>query len=200
MKKEKILIMAYMGTGKTELEQRYENIADFDFQDFKFVYDKSIAHLPLEQRKGNVNLRTENFDYPRNFLEGALAELNAGHIVVSPFIEHVFNAYNSSEFKKKAKDVRVIIVAPSKNNFEEYVSRFKNRGNGDDFIRRRRVEFPSLMNLFETAGNCERIVMKPGQFLDDALIQYGISLEQKASKKICNKAKQQDQWLQNQTK
>ena len=45
---EKILIMAYMGTGKTELEKGYENVVDFDFQDYKYIYDEKIRHLPLE--------------------------------------------------------------------------------------------------------------------------------------------------------
>ena len=49
---ERLLIMAYMGTGETELENRYDNVIDFDFQDYKYIYDESIRHLPLEQRKG----------------------------------------------------------------------------------------------------------------------------------------------------
>lgn len=64
--KEKILVLAYMGSGKTEIEKRYSNACDIDFQDFKFIYDKSIAHLPLEQRKGNVAMRAENLGYPGN--------------------------------------------------------------------------------------------------------------------------------------
>lgn len=62
---DKLLIMAYMGTGKTELENRRNNVVDFDFQDYKYIYDESIRHLPLEQRKGSTNLRTENPDYPK---------------------------------------------------------------------------------------------------------------------------------------
>ena len=38
---EKLLIMAYMGTGKTELENKYDNVIDFDFQDYKYIYDES---------------------------------------------------------------------------------------------------------------------------------------------------------------
>ena len=92
---QKLLIMAYMGTGKTELEKNYDNVVDFDFQDYKYIYDESIRHLPLEQRKGNVNLRTENPDYPKNFLDDATKLLNEGKIVVSPFIDHVFKAYEN---------------------------------------------------------------------------------------------------------
>lgn len=173
---EKLLIMAYMGTGKTELEKRYENVVDFDFQDYKYIYDESIRHLPLEQRKGSTNLRTENPSYPSNFLKDAVKLLNKGKIVVSPFIEHVFRAYDSSDIKSEIKDLRIILVCPTRDNFDEYVQRFKQRGNSDEFIARREKEFSSLVDLFEQADNYEKIVMKPGQYLSEALEEYGINL------------------------
>lgn len=176
---EKLLIMAYMGTGKTELEKRYENVVDYDFQDCRYIYDESIRHLPLEQRKGSANLRTENPNYPANFLDDAIKLFDEGKIVVSPFIDHVFKAYDSLNFKSRVKDIRVILVCPKANNFAEYVERFKQRGNSDEFIARREKEFPSLIDLFENANNYERIVIKPGQFLSEALEEYGINLNEK---------------------
>ncbi len=177
---KKLLIMAYMGTGKTELENRYENIVDFDFQDYKYIYDESIRHLPLEQRKGNANLRTENPNYPKNFLTDAIKLLNEGRVVVSPFIEHVFEAYDSYDFKSSIEDVRVILVCPKLDNFDEYVERFKQRGNGPEFIARREKEFSSLVELFQKCDNYERIAIKPGQFLSEALEEYGVALKQKS--------------------
>ena len=178
--KEKILILAYMGTGKTWCEQKYSNIFDFDFQDFKFVYDKSIAHLPLEQRKGNVALRTENPAYPKNWISALLDKLeNEENIVTVPFIDHVFDAVNSDLFKTKAKDVRVILAAPRRDNFDEYIERFKSRGNSDGFIERRSKEWPTLSDLFENSENYEKITLRPNQFLDDALITHGIALTPK---------------------
>lgn len=173
---EKLLIMAYMGTGKTELENKYENVIDFDFQDYKYIYDESIRHLPLEQRKGATNLRTENPDYPKNFLADAIQLLNEGKVVVSPFIDHVFRAYDSFGIKSQVKNLRVILVCPTKSNLDEYVERFKQRGNSDEFITRRKKEFSSLIDLFEQADNYEKIVMKPGQYLSEALEEYGIDL------------------------
>ena len=45
--KSKLLVLAYMGTGKTELEKHYDNVIDLDFQDYKYIYDESIQHLQL---------------------------------------------------------------------------------------------------------------------------------------------------------
>lgn len=176
---QKLLIMAYMGTGKTELENRYDNIVDFDFQDYRYIYDESVRHLPLEQRKGSANLRTNNPDYPKNFLEDAVKLLNEGKIVVSPFIDHVFSAYDDFDIKSKINDLRVILVCPTRDNFDEYVERFKRRGNSDEFIARREKEFSSLVDLFEQANNYEKIVMKTGQFLSEALEEYGVVLNAK---------------------
>ncbi len=173
---ERLLIMAYMGTGKTELENRYDNVIDFDFQDYKYIYDESIRHLPLEQRKGSTNLRTENPNYPENFLADAIKLLNEGNIVVSPFIDHVFRAYDGFNITSKVENLRTILVCPTRDNFDEYVERFKKRGNSDEFIARREKEFSSLVDLFEQANNYERIIMKPGQYLSEALEENGIGL------------------------
>lgn len=177
---EKLLIMAYMGTGKTELESRYKNVVDFDFQDYKYIYDESIRHLPLEQRKGSTHLRNENPDYPKNFLADAVKLLEEGKIVVSPFIDHVFKAYDTSDIKSQIDDLKIVLVCPMRDNFDEYVERFRRRGNSEEFIARREKEFDSLMDLFDEANHYERIVMKPGQYLSEALKENGIYLNPKS--------------------
>jgi len=176
---DKILILAYMGTGKTEVSKKYNDVIDFDFQDYKYIYDESISHLPLEQRKGSTNLRTVNINYPHNFLSAAKESLNRTKIVVSPFIEHVFKAYNDSNIKEEIKNLRIILVCPPIDNLEEYIKRFTERGNSTKLIERRKKEFPRLIELFEQATEYEKIIIKPGQFLKDALKEYGINLELK---------------------
>ena len=126
-------------------------------------------------------MRIENPEYPKNFINDAVMYLDFGKIVVSPFIEHVFKAYDSNEFKSKVANLRVILVCPTRNNFGEYVERFKKRGNNEEFIARREAEFSSLIDLFDNAKECEKIVIKPGQFLSEALIEHGIELCPKES-------------------
>ena len=177
--KDKILVLAYMGTGKTELAKKYNNIIDLDFQDYKYIYDKSIRDLPLEKRKGSVSLRTENIEYPSNFINVIIEELEKGKIVLCPFIDHVFNAIDSNNFKTKIEDTRIILVFPMKDNFQEYVERFKKRGNNEEFVLRRRKEFDLLVTMFNNASNndYEKIIIKPKQFLSEALTEYGINLK-----------------------
>ena len=102
--------------------------------------------------------------------------LNEGKIVVSPFIDHVFKAYDGSSIASQVENLRTILVCPTRDNFDEYVERFKKRGNSDEFIARREKEFSSLVDLFEQANNYERIIMKPRQYLSEALEENGIGL------------------------
>ncbi len=181
MRKERLLVVAYMGTGKTVLARDYSNVIDLDFQDYMYIYDKSIRNLPLEKRKGKTELRTENSEYPNNFITKIIVELEKDKIVAVPFIDHVLDAINSDKFKQVVNQTRIILVFPYFNNFEEYVERFKRRGNNEEFILRRRKEFPDLIRLFENL-NYEKILIKPNQFLSQALIEYGIDLEKKNKK------------------
>lgn len=43
---------------------------------------------------------------------------------VSPFIEHVYKAYDSDNFKSNVDNLRIILVCPMRNNFNECVQRF----------------------------------------------------------------------------
>ena len=166
-----------MGTGKSQLvaelakeSKSHREVVDHDFQPYCYIYDKSLDHLSLEQKKGFASLRTQNPAYPANFTAAALEHLNAGRIVLSPFIEHVFDAYNAPYFKNQTKDVRKIIVMPHKDNFAEYEQRYLDRKNNAEFIERRRAEFPRMVELFETAADdYEKIIPAPNQVLAEIL-------------------------------
>ena len=126
-------------------------------------------------------MRVENPEYPNNFINAVLNELEKDKIVVSPFIEHVFKAIDSDNFKNNLKNTKVILVFPMSNNFDEYADRFKKRGNNEEFILRRKKEFTSLIELFEkaTTDKYEKIIIKPKQYLSEALIEYGVDLKER---------------------
>lgn len=66
-------------------------------------------------------------------------------------------------------------------DFKEYEDRFKKRGNSEEFILRRKREFPALVNLFNNTLNhgYEKITIKPNQFLEETLVEYGINLNER---------------------
>lgn len=82
--KQKILVLAYPGSGKTFLADNYENASDFEFQHYRYDYGE-YKHLPLEQLKGRTEIRTNNTDWPKNFFDALDEELQKGRIVLVPF-------------------------------------------------------------------------------------------------------------------
>ena len=171
MEKEKIVVLAYTGTGKTEMTKRYEGIWNPSSDDYRYIFDKSLSP---EQRKSDPN-RIENPEFPNNFIN-AISEKLGEYMVVLVLTPKLFPLYESKEFKDKISGARIIMACPSKDNFGEYEERFKARGNSETFIGNRRKEFPFVMDIFEDAQGYEKVNIEPGQYLDEALVKHGLNL------------------------
>ena len=171
--KEKIIVLAYVGTGKTEVTKRYQNVWNPSSDSYRYIWDKDI---PLEQRKGSLN-RTENPDFPNNYIDAISEKIHSSDIVMLPLTEKLFPLYDSKEFKDKMKGVRIILACPPRDRFDDYIERYKARGNSEIFIQNRKNEFPFIMDKFENAKDYEKVTVR--QYLDDALIKHGIKLQPK---------------------
>ena len=55
--KQKTLVLAYPGIGKTYTAENYRNVMDFEQQHYVSIYDENIRHLPLEEIKGQARKR-----------------------------------------------------------------------------------------------------------------------------------------------
>ena len=173
----KIIVLAYVGTGKTETAKRYDGVWNPSSDDYRYIWDKDI---PLEQRKSNPN-RLENPNFPNNYIDAISEQLGKNIIVLLSLTEKLFSLYDSQEFKNKMKGARIFLACPSKDSFEELEERYKLRGNSKTFIANRRKEFPFITDIFENANSYEKVVVRSGQYLDEALIQHGIKLTPKRS-------------------
>ncbi|MCL2755734.1 MAG: hypothetical protein FWE45_01635 [Firmicutes bacterium] len=172
--KERIIVIAYTGAGKTEMLKRYEGIYNPSSDDYRYIFDKD---LPPEQRKSNPD-RKENPEFPNNFIDAIHSGLD-DNIVLLPLTKKLFELYLNEDFKQKMKGARIIVACPRKNDFAEYKKRFEERGNIETFIENRQKEFSFIMDTFENMQDFEKIIIKPGQFLDQALIGHGIQLKPK---------------------
>ncbi|MCL2383913.1 MAG: hypothetical protein FWC79_07350 [Oscillospiraceae bacterium] len=167
-----MIVLAYVGTGKTEMAKRYDGVWNPSSDDYRYVWDKDI---PYEQRKSNPN-RVQNPDFPNNYIDAIATQVGKNLILLS-LTEKLFPLYDSEEFKSKMKGARMILACPLKDSFEMYEKRFIERGNSETFIENRRKEFPVIMDKFENAQGYEKVIVH--QYLDEALIKYGIKLKQK---------------------
>ena len=175
-KNEKILVLAYVGTGKTEMTKRYDGIFNPSSDDYRYTFDKDIS---IEQRKSDPN-RVENPDFPGNFIKVVSEGLENNNMVVLALTQKLFPLYESKEFKDKVKGARIILACPHKDSFGEYEKLFKTRDNSETFIENRRKEFPFIVDLFENAQGYEKVVVQQSgqyKYLDGALIKHGIKLQ-----------------------
>ncbi|MCL2586773.1 MAG: hypothetical protein FWE31_00865 [Firmicutes bacterium] len=168
----KIIVLAYVGTGKAEMAKRYERIWNPSSDDYRYVWDKE---MPSEKRKGDPS-RTENPEFPNNFIN-AIFEKLADNIILLSLTENLFHLYDSSQFRDKMKEARIILACPGRNAFNDYIKRYRVRGNSERFIENRQKEFPCIMDKFENAEGYEKVVVD--EYLDDALIKHGVKLFEK---------------------
>ena len=83
MCKNKILILAYPGSGKTYLAENYKNVADLEFQHFRWDYGE-YKNLSLEQLKGKKDIRTEKPNWLENFYEYIMKTFDKYPIISVP--------------------------------------------------------------------------------------------------------------------
>ena len=166
----KVIVLAYAGSGKTEMTKRYDGIWNPSSDEYRYVWDKNIPH---EQRKSNPN-RIENPDFPNNYID-AISEHVGKDLILLPLTEKLFPLYDSNEFRSKMKGARIVFACPSEDGFKAYEERFKARGNSQSFIENRRKEFPFIMDKFRNAQGYEKVIVH--QYLDAALAEHGIELK-----------------------
>ncbi len=175
MKKEKILIVAIAGAGKTYLAEHYKNVVDFEYLYHLWNYDETIKDLPIDQYKGNPN-RKPNPDYPWNFIVDIKHELEKDKIVVIPGMPNgIYACIMGKDYFDK--DTRIIFALPDRYDFETLAERFGKRGNPESFITLVKDNFLKAHELSQNFEGGEYLIIPPKKYLSDALIEYGIKLE-----------------------
>jgi hypothetical protein len=168
---QKILVLAYPGSGKTYLSDNYENVSDFEFQHYRYDYGE-YKHLPLEQLKGRAEIRTNNEAWPENFFDALDEELQKGRIVLVPFATSLLEIL---DYLEKNDAVRIIFAIQDKNSFEKLANCFRNRGNSEKFIERRRSDFSKCHDII-SKSRFEKVYIGEDEFLSYSLSKKGIML------------------------
>lgn len=165
---KKILILAYPGTGKTFLAEHYNNVSDMEFQHYRWDYGE-FKHLPLEQLKGKKYIRKPNPNYPSNFFVDLKKEFNRSDIVLVPMATSILKEVT------RLKNVRILLVIKEKDAFNDLIEIYKIRNNNEDFINSRTNDFEKFYKIVQDS-NYEKIFLKKGEYLNQALQKMGINL------------------------
>lgn len=151
----KTLVLAYPGTGKTFVAKHYENAAD----------------------GGEIDMAPALSNF--SWLVSYYAQ-QGRNVTMAPFGSYSL-AVHAAEWETSRLTFNTILAYPSKDCLDEYLERYRKRGNGEQFIYtwsrdfKRAIEIAERFNQFEH----KKIVLKPRQYLDQALIENGIYLQPK---------------------
>lgn len=114
------VISAFPGCGKTYCFNNYQDkysMLDSDSSDFSWIKDEN----------GN-NTKERNPDFPNNYIEHIKENIGKVDIIFVSSHEVVREAL-------KENNIKTVIVYPKKELKEEWIRRFKARGNNEGFIK-----------------------------------------------------------------
>jgi hypothetical protein len=161
-----IIISAWICTGKTYLTKKYKEVIEIPSGDYKYVLteeQKSVKNKEsLKSTKREINPL-----WPINYYDAIVKESkNNKHkiILVAPCMPF-------QEMRDYGIDF--LLAYPDPICKEEYKSRAKERGGNEEFVKRIENSIQSDFEDFLKQPN-EKIILKPGEYLEDALTRVGI--------------------------
>ena len=140
MYKNPIVICGFPGVGKTTLFKGGLNCTDTDHS----VFDVEL--------------------FPKNFIDYIKALIaNAEH-------DFIFVSTHASVRRAlREAEIPFKLVYPRIDCKEEYLQRYRNRGSSAEFIKLMNKEWANLIVDCAEQTNCDRMILKPGEYLLDVL-------------------------------
>lgn len=166
MNKRPIIISAWICTGKTHLVKKHETITELPSGDYKYILtDEQKA---VENKESLKSTRRElNPAWPINYYDAILKEAKYGKhaiILIAPCMPFE---------EMRNYGINFLLAYPDPVCKEEYKERARNRGANEEFVKRVETTIQTDFEIFLKQSN-EKIILKPGEYLEDALIRVGI--------------------------
>ena len=165
-RKKPIIISAWICCGKTYLSSKYDNITELPSGDYKYILtEEQKAVKNKESLKSTV--RQINPLWPQNYYEAIVREYESNNheiILIAPCMPF-------QEMRDYGIDF--ILAYPDPACKEEYKVRARNRGANEEFVKRVDTKIETDFQDFLSQPN-EKIILQPGEYLEDALIRVGI--------------------------
>ena len=164
--KKPIIISAWICAGKTYLTKKYKNIIELPSGDYKYILTDEQKAVANKEALKSTN-RELNPAWPRNYYDAILKEANNKEhdiILIAPCMPF-----------REMRDygIKFILAYPDPNCKEEYKARARSRGANEEFVKRVENKIQTDFEDFLNQPN-EKIIMKQGEYLEDALIRVGI--------------------------
>ncbi len=158
-----IIISGFAGIGKTTLQKNNKDVIDLESSDYKWIYlDNDTKSMNKEERKGATN-RIQNPMWPINYVREIIKKASEYDIVLISQDLEVRECLRDNKCK-------YYVCFPKKECKNEYIERYKNRGNNEKFISLVSENFESWIDALMNEEN--KLIMEPGEYLEDTLNRY----------------------------
>lgn len=158
-----IIISGFAGIGKTTLQRSNVNVIDLESSDYKWIYqDEDTESMDKEKRKGVTN-RVKNPLWPLNYVKDIIKKSKIYEIVLISQDKDMRDCL-------KENNCKYYVCFPKKECKEDFINRYKNRGNNEKFIELVSQNFENWIDALMDEEN--KIIMEPGEYLEDTLIRY----------------------------
>ncbi len=168
--KQKVLVLAYPGAGKTYLAENFKNVSDLEFQHYRWDYGEH-KNLPLEQLKG-CEKKSVKPEWPDNFFKYLEEVTQKSEITLVPMATSLFPILDHLH----KGGVRIIFAIHDRNLLEDVLKIYKKRGNKEKFIEDRRNDFNKFQDL-TASSKFEKAYIHKGEHLYDALVRLGVKFK-----------------------
>ena len=158
--KKGIVIAGFAGIGKSMLASKYKNVVDLEIMEFKWDYKEKIADI--EKKKGNSN-KTRKEEWPENYIDAIQNATTNYDITLISTDDEILN-----ELEKK--EIEYILCYPTLECKNEYLDRYRKRGNTEAFIQRVAETFEDLIKGLQKY-KAKKIVLKNNETLESKLNQ-----------------------------
>jgi hypothetical protein len=103
--------------------------------------------------------------WPQNYIEKITGHLDrnlSGTILISSYPEVIRALIN--------RGTPVTIVYPGPGQKEDYLERYRKRGNTEEFQAVMKANFDLFISTLSTFTECRQIVLLPGEYLSDVIL------------------------------
>lgn len=156
-----MIISGFAGIGKTTFTSMHSDIAiDLESSNFKWIFDESIKDINVEERKG-LTEKVPNPEWPMNYIK-AIKEASKKYAYVFICMDADIREILRQE------NIRYFVAFPMLECKDEYIGRYRERNNGENFIRLLEAKYDTwVSDLIETEPN--QIRLTKGQYISDKL-------------------------------
>lgn len=164
--KKPLVISAWICAGKTYLTKKYKSIIELPSGDYKYILTEEQKAVTNKESLKSTE-RQLNPDWPTNYYDAILNEVKSKKhdiVLIAPCMPFQ---------QMRDYGIDFILAYPDPACKEEYISRARGRGANEEFVKRIETKIQSDYEDFLNQPS-EKIIIQPGEYLEDALIRTGI--------------------------